>query len=510
MMRTWLILLAFTWTTILAAKPVIALLETHGLNVTPDQQRIAGQAARFELQRTGLFRVLTLEEMQERFQQTGENFSSSCLTSLCFQSNARHLDADALLTLRLIAESGRLRCLVSLRDGKTGKEIESIQLSIPDRPDQDFSKLVRASVADLFGTETRFDRQHLQVTQDTLHLSAKSTHWASGSLLLLSGFALAGYLVADKYLQHDGNSQQGGFFYHDTSAPLSGIPGFFASPSANARSRGMSGAGVSLHGAQGRGMANPAGLCGSSQQELTFSTAKLPGGSGSQFQASWSSPFRPGIWWSQEASMVGDELASEMVFKTSMAWDFSMLSAWMSGIQGGITAKGLIVQVGQDGEGKARSTGQGLGGGMDFGLQWQIWNGPRLGLLLQDPFSRVRYSNTLTNRRYTEDLPVRLTWGTSWETSWHTVLALDLTKATMVDQRDHLRMGLEQQVFEFLALRAGLHQVLGTSIRTWSLGGGIRAKGEDLHFQIHFAYESGTQPYNLLAGEQIFTLALEF
>lgn len=491
-------------------KPTIALLEVHSLNVSPDVQRIAGQSARFELEKTGLFRVLTLEEMQERFQQTGENLSSSCLTRFCFQSNASLLKADVLLTIRLLSQEGRIRCLISLRSGATGEEVEHIQLSIPETGTQDISKLVRVGVADLLGTETRIDRKRIMVQVDTLQGDPRYSHWASGALLFLSGFATAGYFVADKFLQHDANTQRGGFYYVDTTIALSGIPGFFALPPANARYRAMSGAGVSLNGSAGKGMTNPAGLCGSGQQELTFSTARLPAESGSQFQATWSSPFRPGIWWSQEASMAGDELASEMIFKTTLAWDFSMLSAWMTGIQGGLSLKGLVVQAGQGGEGMARSTGQGLGGGVDLGLQWQIWDGPRLGLLLQDPFTRVRYSNTLTNRRYTEDLPLRLSLGASWETSWKTLIAADLNKASMVDQHDHFRLGFEQSLFEFLSIRAGLHQVLGTPIKTWSLGGGIRAQADHIHFQIHFAYESGPQQYSLLAGEQIFTLALEF
>jgi hypothetical protein len=169
-----------------------------------------------------------------------------------------------------------------------------------------------------------------------------------------------------------------------------------------------------------------------------------------------------------------------------------------------------LVQVGQEGQGKGRSTGQGLGGGFDLGFQWQIWDGPRLGLVIVDPFTMVRYSNTLTNRRYNETLPTRLILGSAWETPWHTLLAADLNKSSMVDQYDHLRFGIEQRIFEFLSLRAGLHQVLGTPIRTWSLGGGVQAEAQEMHFQIHYAYESGSQPYDLLAGEQIFTLSLEF
>jgi len=103
-----------------------------------------------------------------------------------------------------------------------------------------------------------------------------------------------------------------------------------------------------------------------------------------------------------------------------------------------------------------------------------------------------------------------MTIGSSWQTPWNTILALDLKKAILVDQHDHLMFGLEQNLFDVLTLRAGMHDVLGEDLLTWSLGASVKAKVQDMNFEISFAYEDGNKPYDLLTASQIFTINLKF
>jgi len=495
-----------------AQLPVAALVETTSMNVSAKQLALTTLATRFALQQTGLFRVLSVEEVDERFAQVGEDQPATCLTERCHRKNAAILKADVLAIAKVSEQNSRIHIQLIIRQGATGAMIGSIQLSLPDSQRLELERLSRSTVKIFFGLDSLQNPllRQLDVQKDSLELSPRDSQWASGLLLLATAFTGAGFTLGGQFLHSDKNTLADGFSSQDTGYSLSGIPGFFGLPSPHARARALSGAGVAAGGESGQGLPNPAGLCGRQNQELSFSTLKLPANSGSQFLAQWSSPLRTGTWWAQEILFSGDDLASEMTFTSSFAWDFALLSSWMTGIEGGVSLKGLVVQVGQGGEGLARSTGSGVGASADLGLQWQAWNGPRFGMLLKDLSSRVSYRNTLTNRTYHEGLPTTLTMGTSWMTPWNTQLNLDLQKAVLIDQYDQLRLGVEQNLFNTIALRVGLRQVMGTDIRTWSLGGGISASLQNLRFQINVAYESGVRPYDVLAASQIFSLALEF
>lgn len=492
------------------SQPILAILDAEGINTTPNQIQEAERAARLTLQQTQLFRVLTPEEIQERTNIAGEDHPATCLTQRCYRQNAEMLGSNILATLHLFNQGERLQCQFALINGEDGAEIESIQYS-ESLDHASVTGLVRHTIQGLLGMDTLQTLSEISIHRDSLALSPRYSHWAAGALVVASGFAVAAYALADRFQLHDGNSTSSGFTYsNDSLYPLSGIQGFFSDPRANARLRALSGAGIALAGEQGEGLMNPAGLAGIEQQQVSLSTAKLPAGAGSQFEATWESPFKPGTWWGEQISFSGDDLASEMIFTTRFAWDFSLLSSWMTGIEGGINVKGLVAQVGQGGTGEARSTGSGMGAAVDVGMQWQIWNGPRMGIFIENPWSAVYYSNTLTNKSYREDLATTMTIGSSWQTPWNTILALDLKKAILVDQHDHLMFGLEQNLFDVLTLRAGMHDVLGEDLLTWSLGASVKAKVQDMNFEISFAYEDGNKPYDLLTASQIFTINLKF
>ncbi|HSQ42029.1 MAG TPA: hypothetical protein VLM37_07110 [Fibrobacteraceae bacterium] len=488
--------------------PRLALVDVVGQNLAPSEVRQVEEGLRLGAEQSRLFRVLTTEEEEDRFQKAGEDAPFSCLTERCHRQNAVILGVDLLASAQIFRRADRVHLALTLRSGKTGAVVDHFQVSSLCTQPGDLVALARAAVSQSLGVPYQAP---LQYTQDSLVLSPGS-RWMGGALLVGAGFALTGFLQGGHFLQSDDNDLDSGFSYNrDGSYSLSGIQGFFfGSRFPSARVRGMGGAGVALTGADGAGLLNPAGLGGLQQSEINLSTAPLPAGAGQQVLASWSAPARQGLWWSHAVRYEGDDLASEFAFSTALAWDCSLLSSWFSGVQGGLRLQALSLQVGEAGDGEARSTGNGIGGAIDVGLQWQIWNGPRLGLHVENLWSNIRYHNTLTGDHYYEDLPISMTFGTSWETPWNTTLALDLRKAVLVDQSDRIMLGLEQKLFDVLFLRGGWYQVMGSDMGLWSLGAGLRIQHSGLALRIAFTYENGPEPYNTLASQQIFSMGLEF
>jgi len=489
--------------------PRIALIETINVNASPTQVSEASMAIRFAIEETGLFRNLTAEEIHAAYMAQGETAPPTCLTLSCQQDIAQTLDAQVLAGFTLRYIQGQPHLEFFLRSASSGDIISSIQVSARPNHPVNLVSLARVAVGRTLGVS--LEDSTLGIQQDPPAPSSAPARWVTGSMATSIGLVAAAWLQG-RFMTQDNNTLDSGFTEnHDGSYLLSGVPGFFFGTRApDARTRALGGAGVALDARNGFNGLNPAGLVNLEHQEARVSTAALPSGAGQQLLARWSAPYRPGIAWSQSARYEGDGLASELAAQSALGVDFSLLSPWLVGLEGGLQIKGLSLQVGEEGTGRARSTGFGLGTSIDVGLQWQLWNGPRAGVLVENAWSYVYYKNTLTNRSYREDLPATLAFGTSWEAPTHTLIALDLRKAILPGQRDHLLVGLEQNLFGFADLRGGLRKPLGTEVYLWSLGAGIVAHHEDLVFHLDIAYETSPEPYAALASHQILSMALEF
>ncbi len=489
--------------------PRIALVDIATMNITPAETRQVAHATRLALVQAGIFRLITEEEMLDAFLVKGESSPPACFSESCHANNANILGADILAFIQVFRQGNAIHISVLLRKGVSGKLIERKQYSRICVDDADLTGLARSAIAQTLGVGPA---QELGISLDSTAIHPGTTKWIGGAVIVGAGFALAGFINGGGFLQKDNNSLDSGFSYNrDGTYNLSGIQGFFfGSRLPHSRIRALGGSGVSLTGGNGTEQLNPAGVAGLQHSQVSFSTATLPAGSGEQFTTTWSAPYGQGMWWTHGIRFEGDDLASEFSFSSGLAVDFSLLSNWLTGIIGGVRVKAFSMQAGAAGEGLARSTGNGIGGGFDLGLQWQIWNGPRLGIYGEDLWSQVKYHNTLTGRTYYEGLPTTLTLGTSWESPTNTLLSLDLRKGVLRGQKDRLMIGMEQRILEVLQVRGGCYQVLGTPTRMWSLGAGAKASSHSMSLEINLAIEMASQPYDVLAQKRILSMMLEF
>lgn len=470
------------------APPTIALLEPMGLQTSSQQQSDHQKAAQFELQRLGIFRVLTQEEIHLKLDSAAQPIRLLCLSDACYRKYAARIRADLLFQLQLRQEAGKLHYQLDLREGNSGQLIESLPLVLPLQDTLPFALYTRTAIRTLFGYDTLSPQG--AVLPDLLPPPRSAQPWIrSGAAMGIAALA-GGYFLAGKFLIHDNNSLGlNSFTPIDSHYTLSGLPGFFSQRSSHARARAMGGAGVALSGSGADGVENPASLHGLPMQTISLSGHNLPVGNGQIAQGSWSSPFRPGTWWRQGFAYQGDELASELSLHSAFAWDFVLLSPWLAGLYGGLGLKVHSLQVGLGGEGIARSTGYGWGFSLDLGLQWLFPGNVSMGLYWRDALSAIRYANTLRNQEYWEPLAQQLTLGFSWLSVWNTRFALDLRKSVLVDQRDHILCGIEQEIFKVLFVRGGFHQVLGSAMRQWSTGVGLRTRWGTKQLQLQAAYE---------------------
>ena len=336
--------------------------------------------------------------------------------------------------------------------------------------------------------------------------------WA-GSGVLLAGAGLA--WVQGQLLQEDGNAMSPSRDMLSGSGSKSFLRGFFAAPTLGARYAAMGGAGIA-HVEDGLAlMMNPAGVAQSDRENVVAAKRTLPDGSPSFFLA-YSSPLYHK--WSQGLGMQfeGDGLANETTLHGALACDLGGLGMDKTGIMAGAQVKLYLAQVGESGQGLERSTGHSAGLGLDLGLQARLNDKITAALAVRDAAGFLRHSNTFTDKSYTEVLPPEYRLGASYRAARGLLLLMDGQKGIYADQADHIRLGGEQVLFDFLALRFGLHEIFGReAVRKMSVGfgldtDGLRDKSLKMKIALNYGYEFGLNEDEPLGGGQQFSIDAGF
>ena len=293
------------------------------------------------------------------------------------------------------------------------------------------------------------------------------------------------------------------------------LRGFFAGPALGARFAAMGGAGTA---AVANGMSllmNPAGVAASDRENVVAAKRVLADGTPSAFVAYAGPAYHR---WHQGLGVrfEGDRLANETTLHGALACDLEMFGRAWAGIKAGAQAKLYLAQVGEGGNGADRSTGRSYGMGLDFGLQAPLNDRITAALSVRDAAGFLRHRNTFTDESYGEILPIEWKLGAACRASDALTLLLDGQKAIWADQADHLRLGGEQVLWDFLALRGGLHEVFGReAVRMLAVGfgldtDGLKDKALKVRLSLDYSYEFGLGADAPLAGGQQFTLEAGF
>lgn len=335
----------------------------------------------------------------------------------------------------------------------------------------------------------------------------------AGLGLLAAGAALA--YAQGQLPGWDGNSSSPSRPLLRARAGWSFLRGFFAAPTLGARYAGMGGAGIAVVDDGLSLLLNPAGPAGASGENVTAAKRTLPDGTPSLFLA-YAGPLRRGLSQGLGAQYEGDGLASETTLFGDLACDLGMFAPLLDGIRAGAQAKIYLAQAGEDGNGDERATGHSYGMGLDLGFQAPLTARLTAALAVRDAIGFLRHRNTYTNSAYGERLPAEWKIGAAYRAGAGLTLLLDGQKGVWADQADHLRAGGEQVLWNFLALRAGLHETFGReAVRKLAFGfgldsGGLGEASARVRLSLDYAYEFGMEADTPLAGGQQFSLKAGF
>ncbi|GEM_PF-1759615 len=515
--------------------PTLILLPLSVASGTPeDSGRIekAEAALRLGFEESHRFHLLTLEESIREYQGTGGRLPKRCFTEACVTEAARKL-GSALFIASEISGSDSLTCIKLVlaetpegnirRAGRVWGKPRSagiipfareaaLLLGEPDRVRND-------TTLDGVPPITAGAEFAVFPWKEIPWLNPKDSvdnrlRWGwSGTGFLLAGLGLA--WAEGTLTQEDGNSTR---LQRDVLSGAGGqsfLRGFFAMPSLGARYAAMGGAGIA-HVDNGLALSmNPAGVAQADRENVIAAKRSLPDGTPS-FSLAYASPLFH--QWAQGLGVQyeGDRLANETTLQGALACDLGAWGKSLAGIKAGAEVKLYLAQVGEAGTGEDRSTGRSFGMGLDLGLQSRITDKLTAALAVRDIASFLRHSNTLTDQSYAEILPTEYRLGASYRASPSLLLLLDGQKGMWADQVDHLRLGGEQTLWQFLAIRAGLHEVLGReAVRKLSVGFGLDTDGMTdrnlkMKIALNYAYEFGLNEDEPLGAGQQFSLEASF
>jgi long-subunit fatty acid transport protein len=186
----------------------------------------------------------------------------------------------------------------------------------------------------------------------------------------------------------------------------------------------------------------------------------------------------------------GDEVLSETTALLSYASSLSKISDKLNKIAWALNVKIRWASFGNNSEGDPdRVTGDAFGYGVDLGLMWCLSEKISLGMLWRDLYNDITW-NSSTSGEYSESTPTELTFGASYRPFANSVMALDVRKALYSDVEDRLLLGVEQNIFKIIYLRAGWGQNIGAKYRNQDIavGFGISQAWKRLQFGFDFAY----------------------
>lgn len=496
-----------------------------------------GQAAaglRLGLAESGRFRILTQEAASRAW--PGGSLPAACFEARCLARAAASAPVPLVLSADLAVRDSQWVLRLALARSPDGLILRALQvwgkdsvgglirfareaglrLAAPDSVPEGHPDSGDAVIEGALFASGRWRSIAWLNPKDSIDHRAR-TGWA-GAGLLAAGAALA--FAQGQLIGADGNSSAPARALGSASGPASFLRGFFASPALGARYAAMGGAGAASVDDGISLLMNPAGVARAEREDVVMAKRSLPDGTPSFFVA-YAGPLFRGWHEGLGAQYEGDGLANETTLFGTLACDLGMLGTAWEGVKAGAQAKLYLAQAGMDGTGVDRSTGHSYGMGWDFGIQAPLSERIMAALSVRDAFGFLRHQNTFTDRSYGEILPIEWKIGAAYRADHGLTFLLDGQKGIWADQADHLRVGGEQTLWDFLALRGGLHETFGReTVRAIAVGFGLNTGGlKDASLQegglkmrlsLDYAFEFGLEEDAPLAGGHQFSLEAGF
>lgn len=303
---------------------------------------------------------------------------------------------------------------------------------------------------------------------------------------------------------------------------LSGIPGAFADIGFGARPVAMGGAFVGLANDVNSVLWNPAGLSLLERYQASFSYTNQLGLINYNYLAA-SLPLgnMKGLGFSLISS--GDKALREWTLGTSYAQKL-----W--GVYTGITLKFRYASFGNNSLSESdyivfdqdeinggmanQITGSAVGFGFDLGLMYPINKSIMIGMQLRDIYSPVFWDSKTNSAdvqskgKYSETVPVEMTFGSSFKLTDDFIFALDYSPAVIKDAYQKIMAGMEFKFLNLIYLRGGLQNLINNlDDERFSLGLGLDIGDLIGNSRILIDY---TYSVEEISNSQRFSLGMEF
>jgi len=196
-----------------------------------------------------------------------------------------------------------------------------------------------------------------------------------------------------------------------------------------------------------------------------------------------------------------DHMLTELYFVTSVAYKFTYLPDFIRPFSVGMNLKLASNRV--KGKMADSPSGSSFGAGIDLGLLWEISERIRYGLLLKDVPVISRWKNVSTGATYYQTNAASLHMGGTFRAGYKTFLIgegeIPLTK----EQNWKMAGGVEQEIFRYFLLRAGLQKEVQTTMESpWKITGG-------LGFNVKRFSLDGSYEYNTLRVFDVINVSLK-
>lgn len=196
-----------------------------------------------------------------------------------------------------------------------------------------------------------------------------------------------------------------------------------------------------------------------------------------------------------------DHMLTELYFVTSVAYKFTQLPDFIRPFSVGLNFKIATQRV--KGEMEDSPSGSAFGAGIDLGFLWDLSERIRYGFLFKDLPVVSKWKNVSTGETYFQAQAPALQMGGTFRAGYKTFLIGEGQIPLSREQNWKMAGGIEQEMFKYFLLRAGMQKELQTTIESpWKITGG-------LGFNVKRFSLDGSYEYNTLKVFNVVNLSLK-
>ena len=448
---------------------LVAILPTLSREISGGDLAFFTEAMHLYLADQDVYQIISESELQNYYKKLGYLKPPACRSDYCFRTQSQLLGSDLLISNWLTQRGDSLYVDVEIwnqREKLAPKIQFSRSLFYQDR--QELLILAQDIAAEIGG----MNKGNAQ-TQKVKYTDASVWEWSGLLAIGATAATTLAYVAFDRGRNLEASNLDSGSYISSRNT-LSGMRGFFATPTPSARAASMGQAGLAGSNDVWSVWRNPAGSVVLNQKEWALS--RETHSEIDRIAVAFAGPFGKAFSYAHGAYIEGDSLATESRFTTSLATDLGLWSQYLMGLKVGVASSLYLLRVGQGCDGMDCSYGDGVGYGLDVGLQWKLSDEVGLGVVAKDVINNISYQNRLTGLKYKQGLPSEMWFGSELkERHWNAVAQADYRLSIYEDQPDRLHLGAEVPFWDIFFLRGGWQKSLNVpQTDIWSTGCGLK------------------------------------